>query len=96
MARCANANGSFIWFYGCAGHHGHAIRIFVGCQRRVLKHDVNVEVDLLQVRKWRRQLHFWDPKAEQDEIKIEVRRSVAHRLVHANGRHEAGSSRIPA
>lgn len=28
---------------------------------------------LLQVRKWRRQLHFWDPKPEGDEIKIEVR-----------------------
>ncbi|EIE19396.1 hypothetical protein COCSUDRAFT_44731 [Coccomyxa subellipsoidea C-169] len=25
-----------------------------------------------QVRKWRRQLHFWDPKPEGDEIKIEV------------------------
>ncbi|KAK9914794.1 hypothetical protein WJX75_000623 [Coccomyxa subellipsoidea] len=25
-----------------------------------------------QVRKWRRQLHFWDPKPEEDEIKIEV------------------------
>lgn len=25
------------------------------------------------MRKWRRQLHFWDPKPEEDEIKIEVR-----------------------
>ncbi|CAL8468386.1 g7926 [Coccomyxa elongata] len=30
-----------------------------------------------QVRKWRRQLHFWDPKAEEDEIKIEVTQEYA-------------------